>query len=190
MGRDRNNIGRFIKTKRINKECLICYKKFIVYQSHNDRKFCSKKCYFKDKKGKPFPGIRYVSYGENHYKWNNGIYNNHSGYKMISTKDHPSGNKYIMEHRLVMEKHLGRYLDKKEVVHHINEIKTDNRIENLKLCTNESEHRKLHKLKRWSRKYEKCSICKTKDIKHNAKGLCLVCYRKLEWDNLKRNKNA
>lgn len=71
------------------------------------------------------------------------------GYIAIYFPDHPKSNKdgYIMEHDLVMECYIGRWLKKEEIVHHINHKRDDNRIENLKLMTFK-EHAKLHMIER------------------------------------------
>ena len=68
-----------------------------------------------------------------------------SGYVLIYCPNHPFADRdgYVAEHRLVMEKVLGRVLGTEEYVHHKNGIKTDNDIENLQL-TNASEHAKIH----------------------------------------------
>jgi len=68
------------------------------------------------------------------------------GYIKILSKNHPNKDThgYVFEHRLVMEKSIGRYLTKKEVVHHKNEIRDDNRIKNLRLFKNCGEHKKFH----------------------------------------------
>ena len=114
----------------------------------SNRQFCSNKCCKKSKAGYMWTPKQKENFrGKNHSTWKGGRNKNHDGYILIYKPEHPMVNKnrpYIMEHRLIMEKHLGRYLAREEVVHHINEIVDDNRLENLKLFKNESEHRIYH----------------------------------------------
>jgi hypothetical protein len=94
-----------------------------------------------------------------------GRYKRSDGYIDVHSPNHPfshghrNGVRYVFEHRLVMEKHLGRYLEPQEHVHHINEIRGDNRIENLLLCANNSEHRQIHATKPLTEKT--CTVCNT-----------------------------
>ena len=72
--------------------------------------------------------------GEKHPRWKGGV--KHSeGYIYIYSPKHPksiySGYPYIAEHRLVIEKIIGKYLTVEINVHHVNGIKDDNRPENL-----------------------------------------------------------
>jgi len=87
---------------------------------------------------------RQAKTGENNPRWKGGK-TLRNGHTFVLAKGHPYADKdgYVAEHRLVIEKHLVRYLKPDEVVHHINEIKTDNRICNLLLCDHRY-HTSLH----------------------------------------------
>jgi hypothetical protein len=81
--------------------------------------------------------------GEGHPDWKGGRTVNKDGYIEVYSPDHPNRRKhtpYVLEHRLVMEEHLGRYLTRDEVVHHRDGNKQNNAIENLELFQTNAEH--------------------------------------------------
>ena len=80
-----------------------------------------------------------------HPSWKGGRRIDKNGYVRVYSPNHPRADKpgYVKEHRIVMEKHLNRYLTREEHIHHINGDKTDNRIDNLQIVSS-SEHNKVH----------------------------------------------
>jgi len=111
--------------------CDLCNKDFTRPSSNLKKQhFCSLTCY------------NNWRVGENNPQYKRGYSIGSSGY--CYTKRKRNG-KNVLLHRLLMEEHLGRKLKRYEFVHHINENKVDNRIENLELL-NSREHHKKHKI--------------------------------------------
>jgi len=154
--------------------CKVCSKRFYERKSRlKIRKYCSHKCHNKDRiplskmhkrklsklrtgKNNPFYGKYHTEKNREKFKERIGFKNPHwkggkvisNGYVYIYKPDHPFATKsrYVLEHRLVIEKHMERYLKPTEIIHHLNEIKDDNRLENLMYFLNESAHQYFHKL--------------------------------------------
>ena len=140
--------------------CEICEKTLLKRQ----KRFCSKAHYGQwlrenpenrnwFKPGTPpwNKGLKGYHSGVSHWNWKGGKRYHSSGYIEIYCPNHPSANSggYVLEHRLVMEKQIDRYLSPDEIVHHINGNKQDNKIENLMLLT-ASEHQSMHTKKWWN----------------------------------------
>lgn len=78
--------------------------------------------------------------GSQDTKWTGGKYTNRAGYVEVWVSPNDplrvmarKGKPYVLEHRLIMARHIGRPLTRNETIHHINGNRADNRIENLQL---------------------------------------------------------
>lgn len=80
--------------------------------------------------------------GNKNGKWKGGRFKNRAGYICVMSFYHPYKNKcgYVMEHRLIIEKRIGRFLKPKEACHHVNKIKDDNRFKNLMAFKTQMAH--------------------------------------------------
>lgn len=119
----------------VNKVCD-CGTNFNASESEIRRgggKFCSPDCYHDSRKG-----------GRS-TNWKGGRKTNSHGYIELYMPWHPMSDPqgYILEHRFVMAEYLGRPLSEDEIVHHKNEVRSDNPIENLELTTR-PKHTSLH----------------------------------------------
>lgn len=135
------------------KQCY-CGKKFITYPSKikiGKGKYCSKECclkitndilekngnktrFIKGQKAHNFRGFTITQSRLNGVK-----------YILEYNSEHKNCDKdgYVRQHRLIIEKKIGRLLDKAEVVHHIDRNGLNNNVDNLQLLTSK-EHKIIH----------------------------------------------
>jgi transposase-like protein len=80
--------------------------------------------------------------GPNNPAWKGGRVVDKDGYILIWHPDHPHADRhgYVREHRLVMERVLGRYLLPTEVVDHIDGVRDHNDDSNLQLFASNRDH--------------------------------------------------
>lgn len=115
--------------------CSVCGLSFLCGDNDAVRRVCSDACRSKMQSA---DGSHNWSGGRKYKRGNKG------GHVLVYAPNHPHAKKnFCFEHRLVVEKQLGRYLTDDEVIHHINGVMDDNRVENLCVCT-KSEHSIAH----------------------------------------------
>lgn len=80
--------------------------------------------------------------GSKNYFWKGGRVVDKHGYILVKRNDHPCATRsgYVREHRLVMEQKIGRILDPKEVVHHLDGNPQNNHPDNLHLYGSNKDH--------------------------------------------------
>lgn len=131
-------------SKKVLMVCPECNQTRYVQRSHSKNftglcRTCSSKKHCVE-----MPGRK----GEAHPMWKGGRYIDMSGYVIVripeSSPYYPMANtgNRIFEHRLVIAQKVGRCLLKREIVHHLNGLKDDNRPENLCIVDNKN-HNKL-----------------------------------------------
>ena len=150
----------------IQKVCKGCKSKFIIYPSRlkfGNPTYCSRKCYYKhykpseETKKKTSQSVKGKMAGPKHPNWKGGKviaidFTTGHKYMWIYSPHHPFRNRHnqVKRYRLVMEKHLKKFLTRDEIIHHKNGNTLDDRICNLEL-SNQSKHMSHHKTLYWQK---------------------------------------
>ena len=153
----------------ITKICLICNIKFKPQRKNRPQKYCSWQCKAKGQIGRkqPYQGKKYFLncvvcgkiYQTQPYRikthkycsWDckkksaKGTYFHSEGYILVKCPNHPFADVdgYILQHRIVVENFIGRYLTPGETIHHLGN-KNDNRPQKLMCFKNHSAHMRFH----------------------------------------------
>lgn len=148
--------------KRISLSCANCGDSFEVPESHADRRvYCSSTC--KHESATYLANLSQRTRGASNPAWRGGVVDHSDGYIYAHAPEHPfSSNGYVLAHRLLMEWWLRKYdpeskflimlgtnlyLSPEYVVHHKDENKRRNVVENLE-CLTPAEHTRLHSIAR------------------------------------------
>lgn len=116
------------------KKCEFCGVDCLQNRSNairSSKAFCSQQC---------VNASRHSPDGSSKYKRGSA-----GGHVLEKALNHPQAKRgFVPQHRLRVEEHIGRFLLQTEVIHHINCVEDDNRIENLHVCSSISDHNMAH----------------------------------------------
>lgn len=108
--------------------------------------------------------------GELNPAWKGGKIKDKDGYiRILAPHLHnkKGASRYMLEHRMIVESSIGRRLEKDEIVHHLNGIRSDNRIENLEIIKISFDGKTNHET--WT--YPKALQKRIKDLENQLEQL-------------------
>lgn len=156
---DKPFIGQKAKGRDIGKNpyelyiwhaCELCgSERWVVFLHGQPRNKICNRCHYKDWSAKGTAAVIGKKLEQAHH-WKGGRKTHSGGYMYVMLSEHdpfyPMADEraYILEHRLIMAKHLDRCLDSLEIVHHIDGNRKNNKLDNLQLLSI-GEHLRLHR---------------------------------------------